>query len=79
MPFPSLIMGLIAKTRFKIPSDLKVVQRDYPIGDHIVNRSTVYINGSKIGVHMIPRDRVEDEGSDTEEEIDRFTSSLESS
>ena len=25
MPFPSLIMGLIAKTRFKIPSGLKVV------------------------------------------------------
>ena len=31
MPFPSLIMGLIAKTRFKIPSGLKVVQRDYPL------------------------------------------------
>ena len=54
-------MGLIAKTRFKIPSGLKVVQRDYPIGDHIVNRSTAHIKGSKTGVHTIPRDRVEDE------------------
>ena len=62
MPFPSLIMGLIAKTRFKIPSGLKVVQRDYPIGDHTVKRSTTHIKGSKIGVHTIPRDRVEDEG-----------------
>ena len=79
MPFPSLIMGLLAKTRFKILSDLKVVQRDYPIGDHIVNRSTVHIKGSKTGVHTIPRDRVEDEGGDTEEEIDRFTSAPESS
>ena len=79
MPFPSLIMGLIAKTRFKIPSGLKVVHRDYPIGDHTVNRSTAHIKGSKTGVHTIPRDRVEDEGDDTEEEIDRFTSAPESS
>ena len=79
MPFPSLIMGLIAKTRFKIPSCLKVVQRDYPIGDYTVNRSTTHIKGSKTGVHTIPRDRVEDEGGDTKEEIDRFTSAPESS
>ena len=79
MPFPSLIMGLIAKTRFKIPNGLKVVQRDYPISDHIVNRSITHIKGSKTGVHMIPRDRVEYEGGDTEEEIDRFTSAPKSS
>ena len=48
MPFPSLIMGLIAKTRFKIPSGLKVVQRDCPIGDQIVNRSIAHIKGSKL-------------------------------
>ena len=76
MPFPSLI---IAKTRFKIPNGLKVVQRDYPIGDHTVNRSIAHINGSKTGVHTIPWDRVEDKGGDTEEEIDKFTSALESS
>ena len=78
MPFPSLIMGLIVKTRFKILSGLKVVQRDYPIGDHTVNKSTTHIKGSKIGVHTIPRDRVEDEEGDTEEEIDRFASAPES-
>ena len=71
-------MGLITKTRFKIPSGLKVVQRDYPIGDHTVNRSTAHIKGSKTGVHTIPRDRVKDEGGDTDEDIDRFTSTLES-
>ena len=79
MPFPSLIMGLIAKTRFKILSGLKVVQRDYPIGDHTINRSIAHIKGSKTGVHTIPRDRVEDERGDIEKEIDRFTSALESS
>ena len=78
MPFPSLIMGLIVKTRFKILSGLTVVQRDYPIGAHTVNRSTTHIKGSKTGVHTIPQDRVEDEGGDTEEEIDRFTSAPES-
>ena len=79
MPFPSLIMGLLAKTRFKIPSGLKVVQKDYPIGDHTINKSTAHIKGSKTSVHTIPRDRVEDEGGDTEEEIDRFTSAPKSS
>ena len=78
MPFSSLIMGLIAKTRFKILSGLKAVQRDYPIGDHIVNRSIAHMKGSKTSVHTIPRDRVEDKGGDTEEEIDRFTSAPES-
>ena len=73
MSFPSLIMGLIAKTSFKILSGLTVVQRDYPIGAHTVNKSTAHIKGSKTGVHTIPQDRVEDEGGDTEEEIDRFT------
>ena len=71
-------MGLIAKTKFKFPSGLTVVQRDYPIGAHTVNRSTAHIKGSETGVHTIPQDRVEDEGGDTEEEIDRFTSAPES-
>ena len=79
MPFPSLIMGLIAKTRLKLLSGLTVVQRDNPIGVHTLTRSTAHIKGSKIGVHTIPRDRVEEEGGDTEEEIDRFTSILETS
>ena len=79
MPFPSLIMGLIAKTRLKLPSGLTVVQRDYPIGAHTVNRSTAHIKGSRIGVHTIPQDRYEDEGGNTEEETDRFTSAPETS
>ena len=66
-------MGLIAKEHLKILSGLKVVQRDYPIGAHTLK----VVQGSKIGVHTIPHDRVEDEGGDTEEEIDRFTSVLE--
>ena len=70
-------MGLIATKRPKIPSGLKVVQRDYPIGAHTLTRSTAHIKGSKTGVHTIPQDHVEDEGGDTEEEIDRFTSALE--
>ena len=79
MPFPSLIMGLIAKTRLKLSSGLIVVQRDYPIGAQTVTKSTAYIEGSKTGVHTIPQARVKEEGGVTEEEIDRFTSALETS
>ena len=79
MRFPSLIMGLIVKAKLKLPSGLTVVQRDYPIGAHTVNRSTAHIKGSKTGVQTIPWDRVEDEGDDIEKEIDRFTSAPESS
>ena len=62
-------MGLIAKTRLKLLSGLTVVQRDYPIGAHIVTRSIAHIKGSKTGVHTIPQARDEDEGGDIEEEI----------
>ena len=54
MPFPSLIMGLIAKIKLKFSSGLIVVPRDYPIGAHTVTRSTIHIKGSKTGVHTIP-------------------------
>ena len=54
MPFPSLIMGLFAKTNIKFLSGLIVVPRDYPIGAYVVTRSTTYIKGSKTGVHTIP-------------------------
>ena len=79
MPFPSLIMGLIAKTKLKFPNGLTVVPRDYPIGAHTVTRSTAHIKGSKTGGHTIPQDRVVDEGEDTEEEIDRFSFATEPS
>ena len=73
MPFPLLIMGLIAQTRLKISSGLTMVQRDYPIGAHTMTRSTTHIKGSKIGVQTIPQARVEEDGGDIEDEIDRFT------
>ena len=72
-------MSLIAKTRLKLLSGLTVVQRDYSIGAHIMTRSTAHIKESKTGVSQIPRDHVKEEGGDTEEEIERFTSTLESS
>ena len=50
-----------------------MVQKDYPIGAHTVTRSTTHIKGSKTGVHTIPRAHVEEEGGDTEDEIDKFT------
>ena len=69
MPFPTFIMGLIAKERLKISSGFTVVQRDYPIGVHTLTRSIAHTKGSKTGVHTIPRPRVEEEGGDTEDEI----------
>ena len=77
MPFPTLIMGLIAKTRLKFSSGLTIVPRDNPIGANIVTRSRAHITGSKTDISQIPRDNVEEEGGDTEEEIDRFTSAPE--
>ena len=50
MPFPTFIMGLIAKAKLELPSDLTIMPKDYPIGAHIVTRSTTHIRGSKIGV-----------------------------
>ena len=79
MPVPTLIMGLITKTRLKFPSGLTIVPRDYPLGANTVTRSKAYITGSKTGISQIPRDNVEEKGGDTEEEIDRFTLALERS
>ena len=50
MPFPSLIMGLMEKTRLKIPSDLTITHRDYPIGAHTVTRGKAHTTGSRTGV-----------------------------
>ena len=77
LPFPTLIMGLIAKTKLKIPSGLTVVPRDYTIGANTVTRSRAHIIRPKTGISQIPRDNVEVKGGDTEEEIDRFTSAPE--
>ena len=70
----SLSTAEAEQVRLKLLNGLTMVQRDYPIGAHTITRNTAHIKGSKIGVHTIPQDRVEEEGSDTEEEIDRFTS-----
>ena len=50
MPFPSLIIGLIANARLKLSSGLTVEHKDYPIEAHTVTRSTAHIKGSKTGV-----------------------------
>ena len=44
-----------------------------------MTRSTTHIKGYKTGVHTTPRDRVEEKGGDTKEEIERFTTALETS
>ena len=79
MRFPLLIMGIIVKSRVKLLSGLTVVQKDYPIGAHTVTRSIAHIKGSKTGMSSILTDRVEEEGGDIKEEIDRFTTALETS
>ena len=50
MPFPTLIMGLIAKTKLKFPSGLTVVPRDYPISANTMTRSRAHITGPKTGI-----------------------------
>ncbi|KAL0010826.1 hypothetical protein SO802_005934 [Lithocarpus litseifolius] len=78
LPFPSIIMALITRARVKIPSGLPVMPRDYPIGAQTMTQSKAHIPGPFVGVSQIPRDNVdEEEGGDTEEEIDHFTSALE--
>ena len=79
LPFPSLIMALIARTRLKFPSGLTLVQRDSPIGASTMTRSKAHISGPKTGISQIPRNDVEEEGGDMEEEIDKFTSAPEGS
>ena len=66
-------MGLIANTWLKISSGLKVVPRDYPIGGHTIVRSSAHIKKSKTSVPPMPQARVEEEGGDIEDKIDRFT------
>ena len=59
MPFPTLIMGFIAKTRLKFPSGLTIMPRDYPIGANTVSRGKAHITGSNTDISQIPRDNVE--------------------
>ena len=64
-------MSLITKARVKIPSGLQVMQRDYLISTQTMTRRKAHIPEPSIGVSQIPRD---EEGADTEEEIEHFTS-----
>ena len=56
-----------------------MVTRDYPIDAQTMTRSKAHIIGATMGISQIPRDDVEEEGGDTEEEIGRFTSDPEGS
>jgi len=77
LPFPSLVMALITRARVKIPTGLRVMQRDYPINAQTITRSKSHIPKPSIGVSQIPRDNVAEEGGDMEEEIKHFTSAPE--
>ena len=45
----------------------------------LVTRSKAHINGPTTGISQIPRNDVEEEGEDTEEEMDKFIPALEGS
>ena len=76
LPFSSIVMALITRALVKIPSGLPVMERDYPIGARTMTRSKAHIPGPSVGVSQIPRENVAEEGGDTEEEIEHFTSAL---
>ena len=69
-------MSLILKARVKIPSGLQVMQREHPINEQIIIRSKAHIPKPSVVVSQIPRDDVIEEGGDTNEEIEHFTSVL---
>ena len=58
---------------------LTMVTRDYPISVQTMTQSKTHITGPTIGISQIPKDDVEEEGGDTKEEIERFTSTPEGS
>ena len=72
-------LALIVRARVKILSGLSVLRRDYPIRAQTMTKSKTYITGPSVGISQIPRNNVEEEGGDTEEEINRFTSAPEGS
>ena len=71
LPFPNLVMSLISKARVKIPSGLLLMQREYSISECAMNRIKAHIPGLETA-SQIPRDEAEDEGGNTEDEIDRL-------
>ena len=77
LPFPSLIMSLILRARVKIPSGLQEMQREDPISEQTIIWSKAHIPELTVGVSQIPRDDADEEGGDTEKEIEHFTLVLE--
>jgi len=73
LPFPSLVMSLISKARVKIPSGLPIIQREEAISERTMNWSKDHIPSLETNASQILRDEAEDEGGNTEDEIDRFT------
>ena len=74
LPFPCLVMSLISRAKVKIPSGLSVMQREKPISEKTIIRSKALIPGPSTDVSQIPRDEAAEEGGNTDEEIDCFTS-----
>ena len=74
LPFPSLVMSLITRARVKIPSGLPMMQRDYPISAQTMTWSKAHMPRPSVGISQIPRANVAEEGGDTKEEIEHFTS-----
>ena len=74
LPFLSLVMSLILRARVKISSGLQVIQRKDHISEQTIIRSKAHIPGPIVSVSQIPIDDVVEEGGDTKEEIEHFTS-----
>ena len=67
-------MSLISRARVEIPSGLSIMQREEPISEQTIIRSKDHILEPSTGVSQIPRDEATEEGGNTNEEIDPFTS-----
>ena len=67
-------MSLILRARVKISSGLQVIQRKDHISEQTIIRSKAHIPGPIVSVSQIPIDDVVEEGGDTKEEIEHFTS-----
>ena len=66
-------MSLILRARVKNPSGLQVMQREDPISEQTIIRSKAHIPGPTVGVSQIPRDDADEEGGDSEKEIEHLT------
>ena len=74
MPFPPTNYGLNCEDKAQIPEWPHCCSEGLSHWCKHSHQNAAHIKGSKTSMHMIPQDRVADEGEDMEEEIDRFTS-----